>query len=83
MSKKPFIAKEVRPKECLELVHTNVFMFFNVHGCREYEYFITFIDDYSRYGYASLMHRKFESLNTFKEFKMNTKKELDKHLKTL
>ena len=34
-----------------------------------YEYFITFIDDYSRYGYIYLMHHKSEAFDKFKEFK--------------
>ena len=34
-----------------------------------YEYFITFIDDYSRYGYIYLLCHKFETFEKFKEFK--------------
>ena len=35
-----------------------------------YEYFVTFIDDYSRYGYIYLMHYKSETFEKFKEFKI-------------
>ena len=34
-----------------------------------YEYFITFTDDYSRFGYVYLMKRKFETFEKFKEFR--------------
>ena len=34
-----------------------------------YEYFITFIDDYSRYRYIYLMCHKSEAFEKFKEFK--------------
>ena len=34
-----------------------------------YEYFIAFIDDYSRYGYNYLMCHKSEVFEKFKEFK--------------
>ena len=34
-----------------------------------YKYFITFIDDFSRYGHVKLIHEKFDSLNVFKAFK--------------
>ena len=33
-----------------------------------YEYFVLFIDDYSRYGYVYLMQRKSETFGKFKEF---------------
>ena len=33
-----------------------------------YEYFITFTDDYSRYGYVYLIRRKFQAFENFKEF---------------
>ena len=71
MTKRPFTAKGVRAKECLELVHTNMCGLFNVQACGGYEYFIIFTDDYSRYGYVYLMHRKFDALDKFKEFKAN------------
>ncbi|KAL6312833.1 hypothetical protein AAG906_020957 [Vitis piasezkii] len=69
MIKRPFTAKGVRAKECLELMHTDVCGSFNVQACGGYGYFITFIDDYSRYGYVYLMHRKSDALDKFKEFK--------------
>ena len=34
-----------------------------------YNYFITFIDDLSRYGYVYFMKYKFETFEKFKEFK--------------
>ena len=58
MTKRPFIAKGYRTKECLKLVYTDVREPFNVHAQKGYEYF-TFIDDYYRFGYIYLMHRKY------------------------
>ena len=63
MTKRPFTIKEVKAKECLELVHTNMCESFNVHVHREYEYFITITDDYSRYDYVYLLHKKFDVLH--------------------
>ena len=34
----------------MELVHTNLYEPFNVHVWAEYGWFITFNDDYSRFG---------------------------------
>ena len=46
-----------------------------------YEYFITFTDDYSRYGYVYLMKKKSEALDRFKEFK--SEKQLGRHIISL
>ena len=60
------MTKRNKVKGCLELVYTNMYETFNVHAWEEYGYFITFSDDYSRFGYV---HRKFDVLDTFIEFK--------------
>ena len=44
------MAKRSRAKECLELVHTNMYGTFSVHSWGAYGYFITFNDNYSRFG---------------------------------
>ena len=49
-------------------------------GC---EYFVTFIDDYSRNGYLYLMQRKSETFGKFKEFQVEAEKQLGKSLKAL
>ena len=56
---------------------------FSVHARRGYEYFITFIDDYSRYGYVYLMKKKYEAFDKFKEFKAVSEKQLGRHIKSL
>ena len=43
----------------------------------DFEYFITFINDYSKYCYVYLLHRKFEVFDKFKEFSAKAKKQLD------
>ena len=39
-----------------------------------YNYFITFTDDLSRYGYIYLMKHKFKSFEIFKQFRNEMKK---------
>ena len=56
---------------------------FSVHARGGYEYFITFTDDYSRYGYVYLMKKKYEALDKFKEFKADSEKQLKRHIKSL
>ena len=55
MTKAPFTKKGERVKELLGLIHTDVCGPINVHAKGGYRYFITFTDDFSRYGYVYLM----------------------------
>ena len=68
MTKRPFTGKRFRAKEPLELIHSDVCGPMNVKARGGYEYYVTFIDDYSRYGYVYLMQRKSETFEKFKEF---------------
>jgi hypothetical protein len=54
--------------ELLELVHIDVCgpMSYKARGC--FQYFNTFTNDFSRYGYIYLMRHKSESFEKFKEF---------------
>ena len=42
------------------------------------KYFITFIDDYSRYMYLYMLHNKREALEAFKVFKAEVEKQCEK-----
>ena len=81
MTKRPFSAKGSRATEPLQLVHTDVCGPLNVQARGGYEYFVTFIDDYSRYGYLYLMQRKSETFGKFKEFQAEAEKQLGNSLK--
>ena len=45
------------------------------------KYFISFIDDYSRYMYIYLLHNKSEALDVFKIFKAEVEKQYNKQIK--
>ena len=83
MTKRPFSAKGSRATKPLQLVHTDVCGPLNVQARGGYEYFVNFIDDYSRYGYLYLMQRKYETFGKFKEFQAEAEKQLGKSLKAL
>ena len=55
----------------------------NVKARGGYEYYVTFIDDYSRYGYVYLMQRKSETFEKFKEFRAEVENKLGKTIKSL
>nr|CAN75475.1 hypothetical protein VITISV_006889 [Vitis vinifera] len=52
-----------RCSDVLELIHTDICGPFPTPSWNEQQYFITFIDDYSRYGYLYLIHEKSQSLD--------------------
>ena len=83
MTKRPFFEKDYRAKETLELVDTDLCSPMNVKARGEYEYFISFIDDYSRYDYLYQMRHKFEALEKFRGYKTEVENLLGKTIKTL
>ena len=83
MNKRPFLTKGNRSKRVLELIHTDVYGLLNVRPEGGLEYFITFINDYSRYDYIYLLHRKSEVFKKFKKIWVEAEKQLDKNIKLL
>ena len=83
MTKRPFKDKGNRATKQLELVHIDVCGLMNVQAKGGYEYFITFIDDYSIYGYLYLMCHKSKAFEKFREYKAEAKKPLGAHIKQL
>ena len=61
MTKTPFSITMDRAKELLEIIHTDVCSPVSVESRCGYRYFLTFIDDLSRYGYIYLMKHKYET----------------------
>jgi hypothetical protein len=72
MTNKSF-SKHWKSSELLEVIHSNIYGPFRTKTHRGIEYFITFIDDYSKYGYIYLIRNKSEAINKFKEFKLGGK----------
>ena len=83
MTKRPFKAKGYRATKPLELVHTDVCGPINIPARGGYEYFVTFTDDYSRFGYIYLMRQKSETFTKFREYKAETEKQLELQIKEL
>ena len=74
MKKRSFKVKGNRATVQLELVHIDVCGPMTIQDRGRYEYFITFTDDYSRYGYIYLMRHKSEAFGKFQEFKAQAEK---------
>ena len=74
MTKLPFVGHGERAMDLLALVHTDVYVPFDVLARGNLVYFITFTDDLSRYGYVYLMRHKSEAFEKFKEFRYELEK---------
>jgi hypothetical protein len=68
MTKTPFIGFPERALDLLELIHTDVCGAMSTTARGEFQFFITFTDELSRYGYIYLMKHKSETLKKIKEF---------------
>lgn len=83
MAKSPFVRQRERATELLALVHSDVCGPFSETARGGYLYFVTFTDDYSRYGSVFLMKHKSETFEKFKEFRHEVEKQTGKSIKAL
>uniref|UniRef100_A0A2N9GK36 Retrovirus-related Pol polyprotein from transposon TNT 1-94 n=1 Tax=Fagus sylvatica TaxID=28930 RepID=A0A2N9GK36_FAGSY len=68
-----------RSSDILEIIHTDICSLdMDSHGQK---YFISFIDDYSRYMYLYMLYNKNEALDAFKIFKAEVEKQCGKQIK--
>ena len=70
-----------RSKQLLELIHIDICGPFDTPSFGGEQYFITFIDDFSRYGYIYLLHEKSQSVNALEVFINEVERQLDKRMK--
>jgi hypothetical protein len=68
MTKTPFTGQSERASDLLGLVHTDVRGPMSSVARGSFQYFITFTDDFSRYGHIYLIRHKSKSFEKFKEF---------------
>ena len=67
-----------RTKKPQDLIHTDLCDLKYIQTRGEKNYFMTFIDNCTKYCYVYLLHSKDETLEKFKEFKL----EIENQLKT-
>lgn len=83
MTKAPFTGQTERASDLLALIHTYACGPMSTTARGGFQYFITFTDDFSRYGYFYLMRHKLESFEKFKEFQCEVQNQLGKTTKFL
>ena len=82
MTRNPFKEGE-KANELLGLVPSDICGPLNCRTHCNKEYFITFIDDYSKYAHVYLISIKFEAFECFKKYKIEVQKQLGRDIKVL
>ncbi|GJY28603.1 retrotransposon protein, putative, ty1-copia subclass [Tanacetum coccineum] len=83
MARKPYSHQVERAKDLLGLIHTDVCGLFKIMSRQGAYYFVTFTDDFSRYGYVYLLKYKHEVFETFIVFQKEVENQLGKTIKSL
>ena len=76
--KKPFKSIIIRNTKLHELIHSD---FKNAVSKRGKKYYITFVDDFSRYSKVYLLKSKDEAESMFLKFKAEVENQLDRKIK--
>jgi transposase InsO family protein len=83
MARAPFPSSHTLTNENFELIHSDVCGPMPVESTTGHRYFVTFIDDKSRYCFVYLLKTKAEVLDKFKEFLAWVQNVFEKRVKTL
>nr|GEY14255.1 hypothetical protein [Tanacetum cinerariifolium] len=83
MARKPYTHQVERAKDLLGLIHIDVCGPFKIMSRQGASYFVTFTDEFSRYGYVYLLKHKHEVFETFKVFQKEVENQLGKTIKSL
>jgi hypothetical protein len=82
-TRKPFTRSVSQTTELLELVHTDVCGPMRVNSLAGSRYFVTFIDDKSRWCEVYFIKKKTEVIEKFKEYKSLVEKKTERKIKTV
>ncbi|GKB24975.1 retrotransposon protein, putative, ty1-copia subclass [Tanacetum coccineum] len=83
MARKPYSHQVERAQDLLGLIHTDVCGPIKIMSRQGAHYFVTFTDDFSRYGYVYLLKHKNEVFENFKVFQKEVENQLGKTIKSL
>jgi transposase InsO family protein len=78
-----FFSKHWKSSDLLEVINSDICGPLRTKTHRGMEYFITFTDDYSRYGRIYHIKHKSETIEKFKEYKLEVEKQLGRSIKSL
>nr|GEU89500.1 retrotransposon protein, putative, Ty1-copia subclass [Tanacetum cinerariifolium] len=83
MTKSPFTRTYEKAEGLLDLVHTDVCGSFRSATKDGKRYYVTFTDDFSRYGYVYLIKHKSDTIEVFKRYQNEVENQLVRKIKVL
>jgi len=72
-----------KSSQLLEIIHTDICGPFDVNSFNKEKYFITFTDDFSRYGHVYLLNEKSQAVNVLEIYVNEVERQLDKKVKVV
>jgi len=81
--KKPFARSDTISKEVLDLIHSDVCGPMDVTSLGGHQYYVTFIDDFSRKTWLYLLKKKYKVFEKFQEFKNEVENLVETKIKIL
>ena len=81
-TKKTFPSSESKAKGILEIIHFDVCGPKSSRSLSRYEYYVSFIDEFSRKTWVYFMKNKDEVFSKFKEFKALIENQIENNIKT-
>ena len=79
----PFPLQGSRASTCFEIIHSDVWGMSHVLSHAQYRYFVTFIEDYSRFTWVYFLDFKSNVFSTFKTFVANVETQFSTCIKIL
>ncbi|RVW37994.1 Retrovirus-related Pol polyprotein from transposon TNT 1-94 [Vitis vinifera] len=79
----PFPLHASRASHCFDLIHSDVWGPSPVSSHEKFKYYVTFIDDHSRFTWVYFLRSKFEVYHTFTEFLAYVDNQFSTSIKTL
>lgn len=83
ITRKPFKSSNNREKTILGLVHSDICGPMNTESLGGAKYFVTFIDDHTRYTEVAMLRNKSDVLEAFKKYKRKVENYTGKRIKML
>ncbi|WJZ90858.1 hypothetical protein VitviT2T_009975 [Vitis vinifera] len=72
-----------RATELLECIHSDIWGPYSIPTINGHKYFLSFIDEFSRYSYVYLIREKSEALDVFKIYKAEVGNQLNRRIKSV
>ena len=79
----PFSSKSTMASNCFDIIHSDVWGITPVISHTQFKYFVTFIDDHSRFTWVYFLHTKSEVFDAFQKFMVYVEKQFSTSLKVI